>query len=268
MKRNVHFFLFLQHDSCICVPWLIHVYNITHSYVWHDSFMCTTWLIHTCVQHDSFIFFIVHFPQKSPTISGSFVFFLVWMYHVSLYVESGWWKNLRIFLKQRRRRIGCLIFIGHFPQQSPVISGSFVFLWSEYVKSLYMSSRDGAKTCGFFFKKRRRRIGCLIFIGHFPQQSPVLSASFVVFFASLNILFVCYKCIMSHRWMSHGFFRCLSQWGKGWPYGWVVSHIRMSHVTHINESCCTHEWVTSHIWMSHVTHIDESRHTYEWLMSH
>jgi len=37
----------------------------------------------------------------------------------------------------------------------------------------------------------------------------------------------------------------------------------MSHVTHINESCYTHEWVMSHTWMSHVTHMNESRHTYK-----
>jgi len=29
-----------------------------------------------------------------------------------------------------------------------------------------------------------------------------------------------------------------------------MSHIWMSHVTHINESCHTYEWVMSHIWMS------------------
>jgi len=59
-------------------------------------------------------------------------------------------------------------------------------------------------------------------------------------------------------------------------YNGVMSHIWMSHVTHMNESCHTHEWVMSHIWMSHVTHIwmshvihmNESCHTYEWVMSH
>jgi len=58
-------------------------------------------------------------------------------------------------------------------------------------------------------------------------------------------------------------------------YEWVMSHIQMSHVTHMNvschlwlrlhvthmnESCHTYEWVMSHIWMSHVTHMNESCH--------
>ena len=43
--------------------------------------------------------------------------------------------------------------------------------------------------------------------------------------------------------------------------------IRMSHVGHMNESRHSYEWVTPHIWMSHVTHMNESRHTYEWVTS-
>jgi len=35
-------------DPYIWVPWLIHVWKMTHSYVWHDSFIFVTWLIHTC----------------------------------------------------------------------------------------------------------------------------------------------------------------------------------------------------------------------------
>jgi len=74
-------------------------------------------------------------------------------------------------------------------------------------------------------------------------------------------------------------------------YEWVMSHIWMSTVTHMNESChtCatyvgvtwnTQSWdqpkkschvtrgcVMSHIWMSHVTRVNESCHTYEWVMS-
>jgi len=43
-------------------------------------------------------------------------------------------------------------------------------------------------------------------------------------------------------------------------YEWVMSHIWMSHVTHMNESCHTYEWVMSHIWMMHVTYIEKSGH--------
>ena len=41
-------------------------------------------------------------------------------------------------------------------------------------------------------------------------------------------------------------------------YDWVMSHIWMSHVTHINKPC---HW----IWMSRVTHINDSFHTCEWV---
>jgi len=40
-------------------------------------------------------------------------------------------------------------------------------------------------------------------------------------------------------------------------YEWVMSHICMSHVTHIHDSRHTYEWVT---------HTNESRHTYEWVI--
>jgi len=42
-------------DSFICVTWLIHICDmthsyvwLTHSYVWRDSFIRVTWLIHIC----------------------------------------------------------------------------------------------------------------------------------------------------------------------------------------------------------------------------
>ena len=48
----------------------------------------------------------------------------------------------------------------------------------------------------------------------------------------------------------------------------VLSHIWISHVTHMIQSCHTDKRVLSHTWMSHVTHMNESCHTYEWVMSH
>ena len=34
---------YVWHDSSICVTWLILMYNLTRSYVWHGSFICGTW---------------------------------------------------------------------------------------------------------------------------------------------------------------------------------------------------------------------------------
>jgi len=58
---------------------------------------------------------------------------------------------------------------------------------------------------------------------------------------------------------------------------WVMSHTWMSHVTHMNEAhtWMSHTWMShvthmkeSHTWMSHVTHMNESCHTHEGVMSH
>ena len=69
---------------------------------------------------------------------------------------------------------------------------------------------------------------------------------------------------MSHIWMSH-----VTHMNESChTYEWVMSHIWMRHVTNMNESCHTYECVMSHIWMSHVTHMNESCQTYEWVMSH
>jgi len=51
----------VSHDSFTRVTWLIHMCDMTHSYVWHDSFMCVIGLEHTCdvtysyVRHASLI---------------------------------------------------------------------------------------------------------------------------------------------------------------------------------------------------------------------
>ena len=81
-----------------------------------------------------------------------------------------------------------------------------------------------------------------------------------------------YEQVMSHIWMSH----VTHLYESCHTYERVLSHIWMSHVTHMNESCHTCKWVMSHIWTSHGTlmneswhtYMNEARHTYEWVTSH
>jgi len=51
---------------------------------------------------------------------------------------------------------------------------------------------------------------------------------------------------------------------QGWstadiPHEWVVSHMWMSHVAHITQSCHAYEWVMSHTCVSHITHMNEQQ---------
>ena len=51
-------------------------------------------------------------------------------------------------------------------------------------------------------------------------------------------------------------------------FEWVMSHMSMNQVTHVNGSCRTYEWVMSYKRMGHVTRTNESCHTHKWVMLH
>jgi len=53
---------YLWHDSFICETWLTHTWDMTHTHMGYDSFIHVTWLIHTCDRHKSPlpVIFVVH----------------------------------------------------------------------------------------------------------------------------------------------------------------------------------------------------------------
>jgi len=79
MKEACHTYMPHSYDSFICVTWLIHMCDMTHSYVWHDSFICdmTHWLrdmTHWCVRYDSSIY-------------------VIWLIHMYAMTESYMWRD-------------------------------------------------------------------------------------------------------------------------------------------------------------------------------
>jgi len=49
MNHSTASHVWMCHDSFIGETWLIHVWHLTHSYVWYNSLMCVPWLSCTCV---------------------------------------------------------------------------------------------------------------------------------------------------------------------------------------------------------------------------
>jgi len=76
-----------------------------------------------------------------------------------------------------QRPIGCLIFIGHFPQKSPIVSGSLAKNDLQ-LKASYGSSPPCTCLRIHIDPGWTRPIGCLVLIGHFLQKSPIINGSF------------------------------------------------------------------------------------------
>jgi len=69
-------FTWRSHDSFVCVTGLIHMCDMTRSYVRHDSFIFVTRLIHMCdmtrlyLWHDPFISYLPFHPTSEPLCSS------------------------------------------------------------------------------------------------------------------------------------------------------------------------------------------------------
>ena len=75
----------MWHDSFICVTWMIHKCDMTHSYAWHEWFINVTWRIYMCettcshVWHVSFIC-VTRDTTHSYAWQGSFIC-VTWLMH-------------------------------------------------------------------------------------------------------------------------------------------------------------------------------------------
>jgi len=86
------FFEYAAHVSS-CVTWLIHMCDVTPSYVWRDSFICVTWLIH--IYDMAHLYTCIHMYDATRVHGVHVSFFCVtWLSHVCDLTHSYAWHDL------------------------------------------------------------------------------------------------------------------------------------------------------------------------------
>jgi len=170
------------HDPFRCATWLIHMCDMTHSYVWHDSFICVAWLIHMCdmthsfVWHDPFICLdikravykcVIHTYMSPPQHMCTWVMY-TWLNHPHTHVYTHIWMTFfLIHIMCTWVTWVCFFYI------------SFFFYTSFFYFIHIMCTWVMTHMCGF--------------VAHICVSS------------GTRINESCHICewVMSHRWMSH-----------------------------------------------------------------
>jgi len=105
-------YVYVWHDSFICVTGLIHMCDMTHSCVWHDSFICVTWLIHMRVMCMCDMIHSYVCPVYVYVWHDSFMC-VTWLIRTCDVTHSGvWHDSTRMSLMKRsdmlRRKLSCI----------------------------------------------------------------------------------------------------------------------------------------------------------------
>jgi len=267
------------HDTFICVTWLNHMCDMTHSYMRHDPFICVV------MQHKKWV--ISHLYMMSHVSRTNDVHPIACKYFPTLQI--------------------CSLLI-KFPSCSPLIQQLGVCV------CVYVCVRARVCVCVCVWVCICQGVTCVHVNESCHTYEWVMShiwrslTHIVYVSTSMYLACVClcececmcvrvcvrmcvcvYVCMCVRVYIFHVYvYTCkqvmshvrVTRMHQSYhtPYEWVMAHIKRGHVTHTNKSFHNNKWAMQHMWMSHVTHmhqscphathVNESWHTRASIMSH
>jgi len=290
----------------MCVTWLIHVRDMTNSYLWHDPSIrvtwvihmcgmtdsCVTWLIHVCdmthsyVWHDSFmcVICLTYMPWRFRV--QHLVLYICDMTHLYVWHESFIRVTRPFHIWDMTHSFVCVTWLTDMTwrfQVPPLVLQTCISMRAVPIRIPNRKQKQ-SWLCGMFcrmffipnhFNRNRNRNRVVPVILEFVTICDICDQN-VTKSGLLKKLkkpervtevpnsklwhFVTVTNVTHGVWPVHNLFLFLF----GIRIGAALCHVtRMSHVTHMDESCHTCEWVMPHVRMSHVTNINGPRHTRE-----
>ena len=223
----------LSHDvSFICVAYV------------YASFKCATWLIHMCdmthsyVRYDTFHIHVSDSRSRQECYIYQWATSHVWRSHIAYVcdVTHPYLRDDPIMWETHHhdRNVTCINESRHTCEG---VMSHLCATWLIHMCDMTQLRERLTLTIGTFTYINESHV----WMSHVTRMS-----------ASCHT----YERAMSHTWETHAHHRNVTYINESrHTYEWVTSRVWMSHVTHTNETCHTHECIMSHVWMRHVTHV-------------
>jgi len=227
----------MGHDSCICVILIIRMCIMSHSYVWHDSY----------VRHDSFINATRLIYMWN--LSHSYV----WHPH-----SYAWHDSLICVTWLIRMSFVTAAAVGS-PDPVCKCDMTYSYMWHDFLFVWFVSFI--CVMCVKWLNIPHSYVWhdsfiCVTWLIHVWWHDSFVCVTWPIHVCDMtppcewHDSLIWGMSAMSHAHVWHDSFMCETRL------------IHMNHVDYAACAFCTYECVMSHIWMSHVTHVNESCHTY------